>query len=263
MLFPSSCCYVERPAMIKGSEIRSADHPIDGIFLDRWSPRAVPPRTFVIGDIHGCAATLRRLVEKVLRPLPVDRIYLLGDLIDRGPDSRGVLDFIFELRKRGLSVDSVRGNHEEMYLQTGVDHRYRELWAANGGLDTLASFEADGPGDIPHRYRDFLESLPLYILLDDFVIVHAGLNFETPHPFDDTDAMLWTRSPFVDRQRIGGRRLICGHTPVTRTRLEASLNSSKIMLDNGCVFSDQPGMGNLAALELESMMLFLQPNMDR
>src|SRR5450631_3630226 len=137
----------------------------------------MPPRTFVIGDIHGCAATLRRLVDETLRPVLNDRIYLLGDLIDRGPDSKGVLDFIFELRERGLPVSSVRGNHEEMCLQACDDPYYLGLWAANGGLATLESFQADGPGDIPHPYRAFLGSLPLYILLDDFVIVHAGLNF--------------------------------------------------------------------------------------
>ena len=222
------------------------------------------PRTFVIGDIHGCAATLKRLVMHTLRPTPDDRIFLLGDLIDRGPDSKGVLDFIFELRDRGLSVAGIRGNHEEMYLQASNDDDYfLGLWDANGGLATMASFEADGPGDIPRRYRDFLVSLPLYIMLDNFVIVHAGLNFDTLNPFSDTEAMLWTRSPFVDQQRIGGRRLICGHTPVTLTRLEESLNSSKIMLDNGCVFGCLPEMGNLVALELESMTLFLQPNIDR
>ncbi len=222
----------------------------------------MPSRTIVIGDIHGCAATLRRLVDDTLRPWPVDRIYLLGDLIDRGPDSKGVLDFIFELRERGLAVSGIRGNHEEMYLQaeggsflSGTMERQRR--AGHPG-----QFPADGPGDIPRKYRDFLDALPLYILLDDFVIVHAGLNFDVPHPFDDTEAMLWTRSSTVERQRIGGRRLICGHTPVTRTRLEASLNSSKIMLDNGCVFVGRPGMGSLAALELESMTLFLQPNVD-
>jgi serine/threonine protein phosphatase 1 len=219
-------------------------------------------RTFVIGDIHGCAATLRRLVDEKLHLLPDDRLYLLGDLVDRGPDSKGVLDFIFDLRERGLTVNSVRGNHEEMCLQSGDDSYYMDLWSANGGLTTLESFQADGPGDIPHLYRDFLNSLPSYILLKDFVIVHAGLNFETPNPFDDTDAMLWTRSPFVDRQRIGGRQIICGHTPVTRAFLESSLDSSKIMLDNGCVYGEQPGMGCLAALELESMAVQYQENID-
>lgn len=219
-------------------------------------------RTFVIGDVHGCAGTLRRLVDEALRPLPIDRIFMLGDLIDRGPDSKGVLDFIFELRERGLSVNSIRGNHEEMYLQACNDHYYLDLWSANGGLTTMASFQADGPGDIPRLYHNFLDSLPLYILLDDFILVHAGLNFDTRDPLEDTEAMLWTRSPVVDRQRIGGRRLICGHTPVLLTRLEASLESSKIMLDNGCVFGGLPEKGNLAALELESMKLFLQPNID-
>jgi len=221
------------------------------------------PRTFVIGDIHGCALTLRSLVENMIRPSATDRIYLLGDLIDRGPDSRGVLDFIFELRERGLYVESIRGNHEEMFLKSSYDPYFLDLWLANGGMATLASFRADGPGDIPQRYRDFIESLPLYILLDDFVLVHAGLNFDTKDPFDDTDAMLWTRSLFVDRLRIGGRRLICGHTPVSRSQLEASLGSDKIMLDNGCVFSGRIETGNLAALELGGMTLFLHPNMDR
>jgi len=220
-------------------------------------------RTFVIGDVHGCAATLRRLVDETLRPLPADHIYLLGDLIDRGPDSKGVLDFIFELRRRRLSVSSVRGNHEEMCLQAGDDLYCLALWAANGGQAALESFRAADPGDIPRRYRDFMASLPHYILLDDFVIVHAGLNFGPTGPFDDTSAMLWTRSHFVDRQRIGGRRLICGHTPVPRSSLEASLDSSKIMLDNGCVFGERLEMGCLAALELESMTVHYQENIDR
>jgi len=220
------------------------------------------PRTFVIGDIHGCAATLRRLVDESLRPAPHDRIYLLGDMIDRGPDSKGVLDYIFELRARGLAVDGVRGNHEDMCLHAGEDHYYLSLWSANGGLATLESFQADGPGDIPHLYREFLASLPHYIMLADFIIVHAGLNFEPLCPFEDISAMLWTRSPVVDRQRIGGRRLICGHTPVSRDRIEASLESDKIMLDNGCVFLGRPELGSLAALELENMTVHFQENCD-
>jgi serine/threonine protein phosphatase 1 len=156
----------------------------------------------------------------------------------------------------------VRGNHEEMLRNCAHDHHYLGMWAANGGLETLASFEADGPGDIPHRYREYLAALPHYILLDDFVIVHAGLNFEPADPFSDTTAMLWTRSSYVDRTRIGGRRLICGHTPVSRAQLEASLGSNKLMIDNGCVFGGLPETGSLAALELGSMDIYFQPNLD-
>lgn len=219
-------------------------------------------RTFVIGDIHGCAATLRQLVDGKLRPTREDRIYLLGDLIDRGPDSKGVLDFIFELHGRRMAIGSVRGNHEEMLLNSGNDRHYLSLWAANGGLETLASFGADGPGDIPRRYREFIAALPHYILLERFVIVHAGLNFEPADPFSDTSAMLWTRSSFVDPQRIGGRRLICGHTPVSRLQLEKSLGSNKLMIDNGCVFGGLPEAGSLAALELGSMDVIYQENID-
>lgn len=223
--------------------------------------QAISDRIFVIGDVHGCAATLRRLVEAQLLPVPGDRIYLLGDLIDRGPDSKGVLDFILELRGFGLTVISIRGNHEDMFLRAD-DHYNFEIWVSNGGLATLASFQADGPGDIPHRYRELLASLPLYIQLDDFILVHAGLNFEHSTPFDDTHAMLWTRSQFVDRKPIGGRRLICGHTPVSRSQLEASLTSNKIMLDNGCSFGNLPETGSLAALELKSMTVYYQECID-
>jgi serine/threonine protein phosphatase 1 len=222
----------------------------------------MPSRTFVIGDIHGCAATLRSLVDESLRPSSEDRIILLGDLIDRGPDSKGVLDFIFQLRQRGMRVDSVRGNHEQMCLQSADDHDELDMWCANGGQETLESFQADGPGDIPGIYRDFFASLPHYLLLDDFIIVHAGLNFDVEDPFSDTFAMLWSRSPFVDRKRINGRRLICGHTPVNFYRLEESLKSDKIMLDNGCIYFARPGMGRLAALELESMTVTYQENID-
>ncbi len=224
--------------------------------------KTIATRTFVIGDIHGCAVTLRKLVTQILRPTRSDRIILLGDLIDRGPDSKGVLDFILEMQQYGLTVHAVRGNHEEMFLKACEDHHYLDLWCANGGIATLASFQADGPGDIPRRYRDYVESLPLYLLLDNFVIVHAGLNFDFPDPFQDSIAMLWTRSPFVDRQRIGGRRLICGHTTIMRSEIIKSLTSDKIMLDNGCVFIDRGEMGNLAALELGNMKLVLQPNLD-
>ena len=222
-------------------------------------------RIFAIGDVHGCARTLRNLVTEVIRLVPGDSLYLLGDLIDRGPDSKGVLDFIFQLAASGFKVTSVRGNHEEMCLRASYNRSAMDMWIANGGQATLESFQADGPGDIPGHYLHFLNSLPYYVLLDDFVIVHAGLNFDlTPpfDPFDDTGAMLWTRSDAVDRHRIGGRRLVCGHTMVTRQRVEASLHSGKVMLDNGCVTALWPDMGYLVALELNSMQLSFQHNID-
>jgi serine/threonine protein phosphatase 1 len=220
-------------------------------------------RRFVIPDIHGCCRTFRRLVEDGIALSRDDELYLLGDMIDRGPDSRGVLDFIFELREGGFSVKGVKGNHEEMCLKADRGFDFMELWMVNGGLATLRSFDVESPGDIPGPYVGFLRSLPDYILLDDFVIVHASLNFDLADPFADTHAMHWQRECSVDPARIGGRRLVSGHTPVTREQLAASLKGDRILIDNGCVFVGRAGLGSLAALELNSMRVTFQDNIDR
>jgi serine/threonine protein phosphatase 1 len=198
----------------------------------------------------------------MLRLERADELYLLGDLIDRGPDSKGVVDFILELRTQGYSVAVVKGNHEDMCLRSGDGLEEMELWLANGGVATLLSFAAESVEDIPPLYRDFLRSLPHYTLLDDFVIVHAALNFDISDPFADTRAMLWMRNCRVDPARIGGRRLVSGHTAVTREQLTASLTTNRILLDNGCVFKGRPGLGSLTALELNSMQVFFQDNVD-
>ncbi len=222
----------------------------------------VNQRRFVIPDIHGCSKTFRRLVTEVLRLESGDELYLLGDMIDRGPDSKGVLDFILEMRAHGLNVRGVKGNHEEMCLRSGESMAFMELWLANGGLATLSSFGAESAAEIPRQYRDLLSSLPNYIQLDAFIIVHAALNFAGSDPFADTGAMLWQRDCSVDPVRIGGRRLVSGHTPVTREQLAASLTTDRVLLDNGCVFSNRPGMGSLTALELNSMSVWYQDNID-
>jgi calcineurin-like phosphoesterase family protein len=219
-------------------------------------------RRLVIPDIHGCSRTFRRLVSEVIRLERADELYLLGDLIDRGPDSKGVLDFILELRDQGFSIKGVKGNHEDMCLRAGEGLEFMELWIANGGLATLRSFEVEYTDEIPWRYRSLLRSLPNYILLDDFVIVHAALNFNRSDPFADTEAMLWMRECSVDTSRIGGRRLVSGHTAITREQLTASLSTDRILLDNGCVFTGRPGLGSLTALELDSMRVWYQDNID-
>ena len=158
---------------------------------------------------------------------------------------------------------SVRGNHEEMCLLADQDLRYLDMWLANGGLAALNSFVAEGPSEIPHNYQLFLQHLPYYLLLDDFVIVHAALNFNLEDPFEDREAMLWQRECNVDRSRIKGRRIINGHTAITRDQLEESLKSDRIMLDNGCVYAGRAGFGSLAALELNTMTLLFQENIDK
>ena len=223
---------------------------------------AMTYRRFVIPDIHGCALTLQRLVEEVIQLGATDTLYLLGDYIDRGPRSREVLELIRYWRDAGLTINALRGNHEEMLLDACRDRASFRLWMINGGFATLASYGVEDACEIPISHRTMLAGLPLYLELEDAVLVHAGLNFELDDPFSDREAMLWGRPSGVDSVKLGGRKLICGHTPKTRQAIEASLATGLITLDNGCVYAGWPGLGSLAALELNTLTLLFQDNID-
>lgn len=213
-------------------------------------------RSFVIGDVHGCAHTLHRLLFKVLQVRRPDRIYLLGDLIDRGPRSKEVLDTLMRLRSAGYSITSVRGNHEEMLLNACRDRDSFRLWMLNGGAQTLTSFNVEDACEIPLQYRTFIADLPYYLEHDRFVLVHAGINWDAVDPFADHEAMLWSRNRSTRGNRDGGRRVICGHTSLPLAEIMNSLATDCITLDGGCVYAQHPALGKLVALELETMTLY-------
>lgn len=220
------------------------------------------PRHFVIPDIHGCERTFSRLLERVIRLQRSDTVFLLGDTIDRGPRSREVLDKIRDLQATGYNIRSIRGNHEDMLINSCRDRSYFRMWMINGGHETLKSFGVEDPCEIPPVYRHFIESFPFYIEYGNFIMVHATLNFRMRNPLDDLEAMLWSRSREVISSLISGRRLVGGHTPVDMEEIKRSLTTDKIMLDNGCVYAGEPGLGSLVALELETMTLYDQRNID-
>jgi serine/threonine protein phosphatase 1 len=218
-------------------------------------------RIFVIGDVHGCALTLQHLIFKVIRLRTSDRLYFLGDLIDRGPRSMEVIDTLKRLKSAGYYIKSVKGNHEEMLLDACCNMN-RLLWLENGGWSTLHSFGVGDASAIPSNYLKFIATFPHYILLDEFVLCHAGINCTTADPFADTHAMLWGRDLNVIPEKIGNRKVICGHTVQNLAGITASLDSHRIFLDGGCVFN-QPGFpGMLVALEIGTMKLFHTRNID-
>ncbi len=219
-------------------------------------------RRFVIGDIHGCVRTFRRLLHEIIRMRKDDSVYLLGDTIDRGPSSKEVIDEIRALRASGHEINSIRGNHEEMMLKSCRDRSIFQLWMANGGRETLMSFGVEDGCEIPSDYLSFIDTFPHFLELDEFILVHGGLNFSIAHPLMDLEAMLWSRDKEVLKDRVGGRRLVSGHTPLDREGIRRSLASDHIILDNGCIYHGQPGLGSLCALELDSMSLFFQENVD-
>ncbi len=220
------------------------------------------PRRFVIPDIHGCARTFRRLLQEVIVVRRTDTVYLLGDTIDRGPASKEVIDAITSLKAQGYGIHPLRGNHEEMFLKACRDRNHFYMWMQYGGRETLNSFAVEDPCEVPLSYRQFLGSFPYFIELEEFILVHGGLNFKIPDPLLDWDAMLWSRDNEVVKELIGGRRVICGHTPVKQDEIRLSLATDHIWLDNGCVYKGEAGLGALAALELNSMSLLFQENID-
>jgi len=213
-------------------------------------------RSFVIGDVHGCAHTLHHLLFKVLKIRRPDRVYLLGDLIDRGPRSKEVLDTLMRLRSAGYSIGSVRGNHEEMLLNACRDRDSFRLWMLNGGAQTLASFNVEDACEIPFLYRNFIAGLPYYQELDRFVLVHAGINWDAADPYADHESMLWSRAHSAHGRRPVDRRVICGHTSLPLAEIRNSLATDCITLDGGCVYAQHPALGKLVALELETMALY-------
>lgn len=229
---------------------------------------------WIIPDIHGCARTLKILLENMLKVSKTDELFFLGDYIDRGPSSKDVIDYIMELQAHGYNVHCLKGNHEDYCIQAweadNKSHLFKpaiqKSWEAVGAAETLKSFEVKRPRDIPRQYIDWMKGLKYYFELDDYILVHAGMNFRIKDPFEDTQSMIWTRSFKVDFAKTGGRRIIHGHIPVDYSFIDLVIRNPKgydfIALDNGVFVTDKPGMGNLMAFNPDNNMLFAQTNMD-
>lgn len=220
---------------------------------------------YAIADIHGGSRTFKALLDKIeLRHS--DRLYLLGDYVDRGPDSRGVLATICDLQGAGFDVRAVRGNHDDMLLRTVRDDHdlFSRYYRAEWGWYTLQSFGVDEPEQIPEIYINLLNAMPYVLANNDYVFVHAGLNMDTAHPACDTNIseMLWNRTQTADRQKLGNRRLVTGHAITTLSEIRDSIHSDNVRLDNGAFTNQQPERGNLVALNLDTKELTIQAWLD-
>lgn len=221
-------------------------------------------RRFAIADIHGCAATFAALLAKINLQRR-DTLYLLGDYIDRGPDSKWVLDRILELIGEGFDLKPLLGNHEQLLLDALSDQAAFSIWKGNGGYETLQQFGVNHPAKLPNCYIDFLISLPLIYVLEDFVLVHAGLDFRKGDPIAETAAkdLLWVRDYRCDAQKLAGRTLITGHSMTPLFAIRESLATNHIKLDNGCYDNGEMGQGALVALDLNNRELVVVQNMEK
>ncbi len=225
-------------------------------------------RIFCIGDIHGCPATLNALLTNEICLNKSDKLIFLGDYIDRGYDSKGVLDIILDLEDKNYDITCLMGNHEEMFLDSVNDDEIYEHWVLNcGGSRTLASFDIITFEELNESYKYFFKTLLYHrTLKGKYIFVHAGLNFNNSNPFEDKYSMLWGRDLKINHDILKDRYIIHGHTPQPLEKTVEQLgiiNENKIInLDTGCVFNNIADLGKLTALELNSMKLFSVANMD-
>ena len=201
-------------------------------------------RTLIIGDIHGCLELLKRLMDKVKWQPDQDRLIFLGDYIDRGPDSKGVIDFLLQLMRESEKVQCLMGNHESMFLDflSGVDI---STFLINGGEDTLRSYYFDGETIIPPEHIHFLKNLQILLELQDYCTVHAGLMPGLQIKEQSIDDMIWIREPFIYSKYDFGKKIIFGHTVF----YDPLVMDNKIGLDTGAVYGNK-----LTCLELPDLI---------
>lgn len=163
-----------------------------------------------IGDIHGCLTALESMLD-VVQPASEDLIVTLGDYVDRGPDSKGVIDRLLALRESHQLV-SLMGNHEVQMIRALESSSGRELFLSGicGGQETLQSYGVDLE-EIPEEHWDFIRSALLFHELEDHILVHAGLQADASLDEQDRETFYYQRFP-SQQPHCSGKTIVCGHT---------------------------------------------------
>ena len=221
---------------------------------------------YAIGDIHGCLDKTCRLLDLIRYDPAVDRLIFVGDYIDRGPDSKGVLDLMLRLQRENPANIFLLGNHEDnfiMYVQaclTGERHYWlTEPFLAGGGLATLASYtpRCRDPYEpyvieaIPEEHLAFLLKLPLYWTDETYIAVHAGVRPGIPLELQSEHDLLRIRGPFLSNPHGLGKYIIFGHTPFRVIQRQAD----KVGIDTGACYQGL-GYGKLTAFCLQTQQTF-------
>jgi serine/threonine protein phosphatase 1 len=173
----------------------------------------MPSRLIAIGDIHGCSAALRALLDEI-DPAANDTIVTLGDYVDRGLDSKGVLDALIALADRCRLVP-ILGNHDEMMLHARDGKGDLRFWLECGGQTALDSY-ADGAGlnAVPREHFRFLASCHAYLEIETHFFTHANFRADLPFDRQDEATLRWlSLRDHVPGPHISGKTAVVGHTP--------------------------------------------------
>ena len=212
-------------------------------------------RVFVIGDLHGCVEEpkllLRHLEQKEALG-DADLVVFLGDYIDRGPESREVVDLMLEFRAKFPKTRFLMGNHEDMLMDfLGFGGTLGESYLYNGGIETIQSYGMTvfSPPDemvkaLPPDHLKFFIHLDRIVRVSDFVCVHAGINPLRELESQNDGDVLWIRNEFLHNVHNMKYTVVFGHTPHQEMFVHLPY---KVGLDTGLVFGNK-----LSCLELHS-----------
>ncbi len=235
----------------------------------------VPMATFIFPDIHGCLRTLKCILEEQVHPTLSDKLVFLGAFIDRGPSSSGTVTYLIGLKQQGYNVVAVRGNHEQMLLDSLYNADSSKLWIRNGGSKTIESYRLDYGLDlddvsldklIPDEHITFYLSMPFCHRISEYLYaVHGGIIFPINEDDGSMQKMPWLR-PWECAESIPeGVTVVHGHTPVPlhEVKRQVYCYGSLVNLDAGCVYADKyPGLGFLTCLNLETKQLLYTANIE-
>jgi serine/threonine protein phosphatase 1 len=231
-------------------------------------------RTYAIGDIHGHLGLLRELHARIARDReaagdPTAPIVHVGDLVDRGPDSAGVVEYLRLGMARGENWVVLKGNHDRMLTGFLNDIKYHDpglrvdmsyLHPRIGGAATLGSYGVRAAGDrplapvhaeaieaVPATHRRFLEGLPARYLRGEVLFVHAGIRPGIDLYAQSETDLVWIRTGFLDDPRDHGALVVHGHTAIDRP----THYGNRINIDSGAAYG-----GPLCAIVLEGRAAF-------
>ena len=210
--------------------------------------------TYVLSDLHGQYNKFMDML-KLIKFNDNDKMYILGDIFDRGPDPLKILDYVI-CRK---NIDFIPGNHEYMFLEFYNTYDAR-LWSYNGGKTTMTQLMKRGEDYLKALY-DYLTKLPLVKVHDKFILTHAGLylpknqnqyTLQEILSLQNAEFNLWSRSNINNERQYKDYTVICGHTPTLyvdpdQDQMSIVRRKGTIYIDCGATFSD----GRLACLRLE------------
>lgn len=215
-------------------------------------------RIYAIGDIHGELDMLKEALAKIEQDGGPDaRVVFVGDYVDRGPDSRGVIQYLIDGLAAGKNWVCLLGNHDRMFSYFMEDSprndmrmRIRFTWLHDrlGGKDTLASYGVDVNEDntllavhssartsVPSSHLEFLQSRPYSHQEGQLLFVHAGIRPDVPFEQQDQDDLIWIRQEFHEDSRQYPWLVVHGHTPVS----EARHYGNRVNLDTGAGYGEQ------------------------